>query len=421
MNGVDNVRVFCFTSDKYLWAIKGFARQMGKYWPGIETVVVGFTEPDFDLPENFSFYSVGKFEDYPADKWSDAVIEFLSGVEDEIFILMLEDYWLTRKVDERSILSLEWYMQKHLDVACIDLTTDRLYGENLKDYQSLSYLDLVINDPPAPYHFSLQSRMWRKSEILRYLNQGESPWETELNGSLRMYDNDAIVLGTRQIPVRYLIAVQGGKVALDGGYQVPGVLMRESDKSELEKTIPAVKEIMLGKTSELAKSFGYLHPDEVAALAGAVQLIPENGTMINIGAGAGTSSLLVAESRPDVHIITVDIAETGPAGGLESEYNAFNQAGMGDQLPEQILGDSKEIGKTWDREKVDFIFVDGDHGDEGVRGDIDAWLQHIKDGGIIAFHDYGGIVWPAVTVAVDEMLNKYKAILNINTLKAFRV
>jgi predicted O-methyltransferase YrrM len=178
---------------------------------------------------------------------------------------------------------------------------------------------------------------------------------------------------------------------------------------------------MMEKAAELAKAFGYLHPDEVVALAGAVQLIPENGTMINIGAGSGTSSLLVAESRPDVHIITVDISRSGPGGGLENELNAFRNAEMEELLPEQILGDSKEIGREWDRDKVDFIFVDGDHGDDGVRGDIDAWLQHIKDGGIIAFHDYGGVVWPSVTVAVDEMLNKYKTILNINTLKAFRV
>lgn len=188
----------------------------------------------------------------------------------------------------------------------------------------------------------------------------------------------------------------------------------------MEKTHPMMGEIVLEKTSELAKAFGYLHPDEVEALANVVQLIPKNGTMINIGAGAGTSSLLVAESRPDVHIITVDIAQTGPGGGLESEYNAFNLAGLGDRLPEQILGDSKEVGKTWDRDKVDFVFVDGDH-EDGVRGDIDAWLQHIKDGGIIVFHDYGGIVWPAVTTAVDEMLNRYKTILSVNTLKAFRV
>ena len=184
----------------------------------------------------------------------------------------------------------------------------------------------------------------------------------------------------------------------------------------MEKVLPVVK-----KTAELAKAFGYLHPDEVVALASVVQLIPKNGTMINIGAGSGTSSLLVAESRPDVKIITLDISRVGPGGGLENEYNAFNQAGLEDQLPEQILGDSKEIGKNWNRDKVDFVFVDGDHGEDGIRGDIESWLLHIKDGGIIVFHDYGGIVWPAVTTAVDEMLNGYKTILSVNTLKAFRV
>lgn len=178
---------------------------------------------------------------------------------------------------------------------------------------------------------------------------------------------------------------------------------------------------MMEKAAELSGAFGFLSTDEVESLMSLAELIPENGTMINIGAGAGTSSLAVAESRPDINIITVDISDGGPLGGLENELNAFKNAEMEKLLPEQILGDSKEIGKTWDREKVDFIFVDGDHGDDGVRGDIDAWLQHIKDGGIIAFHDYGGVVWPAVTVAVDEMLNKYKTILNINTLKAFRV
>jgi hypothetical protein len=215
---------------------------MQKYWLGIETVVVGFTEPDFELPKNFSFYSVGKFEDYPADRWSDAVIEFLNGVEDEIFVLMLEDYWLTRKVDSRIIQLLEWYMLKHPEISGIDLTTDRLYGANIRDYESLDTIDLIVNDPPAPYHLSLQTRIWRKSEILKYLVPGESPWQAEIDGTGRMVRDQAVVLGTRQIPLRYLIAVQNGKVAFDGGYQVPGILMREKDKRELGKLLPIAAE-----------------------------------------------------------------------------------------------------------------------------------------------------------------------------------
>ncbi len=178
---------------------------------------------------------------------------------------------------------------------------------------------------------------------------------------------------------------------------------------------------MIEKAAELSGAFGFLRLDEVEALMGIAELIPENGTMINIGAGAGTSSLAVAESRPDIHIITVDISKGGPLGGMENELNAFNNAEMEDQLPEQILGDSKEIGKTWERDKVDFVFVDGDHSEEGVRGDIEAWFQNIKDGGIIVFHDYNMDVWPKVMTVVDEMMSGYESILEIDTLKAFRV
>ncbi len=175
------------------------------------------------------------------------------------------------------------------------------------------------------------------------------------------------------------------------------------------------------KAVELSGAFGFLRLDEVEALMDVAKLIPEDGTMINIGAGAGTSSLAVAESRPDVNIITVDISEGGPFGGFENELNAFKNAKMEKLLPEQLLGDSKKIGHEWDRDKVDFVFVDGDHSEDGVRGDIEAWVQHIKDGGIIIFHDYSPKTWPKVMKVVDEMMNGYESILEIDTLKAFRI
>lgn len=178
---------------------------------------------------------------------------------------------------------------------------------------------------------------------------------------------------------------------------------------------------MIEKAAELSGAFGYLHLDEVEALMDVAKLVPENGTMINIGAGAGTSSLAVAEIRSDIHIITVDISKGGPLGGMENEKNAFCNAEMEDQLPEQILGDSKEIGKKWEGDKVDLVFVDGDHSEYGVRGDIEAWVQHIKDGGIIVFHDYSFEIWPRVMMVVDELMSGYEEILEIDTLKAFRV
>lgn len=36
---------------------------------------------------------------------------------------------------------------------------------------------------------------------------------------------------------------------------------------------------------------------------------------------------------------------------------------------------------------VDFIFIDGDHSYEGLRGDWQAWKNHVAPGGVVALHD----------------------------------
>lgn len=36
---------------------------------------------------------------------------------------------------------------------------------------------------------------------------------------------------------------------------------------------------------------------------------------------------------------------------------------------------------------LDFIFIDGDHSYDGLRGDWEAWKNHISVGGIVALHD----------------------------------
>ncbi len=52
---------------------------------------------------------------------------------------------------------------------------------------------------------------------------------------------------------------------------------------------------------------------------------------------------------------------------------------------------------------ADFIFIDGDHRREAVKEDIQIALYLIKNGGIIAGHDYGRADWPGVKRAVDEL------------------
>lgn len=176
----------------------------------------------------------------------------------------------------------------------------------------------------------------------------------------------------------------------------------------------------MSKAHDLGNAFGYLFPNEVTFLKELVKELPWGAKAINFGAGVGTSALAMKEERNDLILYTIDISEGGPTGGLENERNAFKNAGMEKLLPVQILNDSAAEGRKWFG-KVWFVFVDGDHSENGLRADIEAWLPHVLDGGIMAFHDYHRDVWPDVAKVVDEVMKDHELIGVRDTIAAYRI
>lgn len=193
--------------------------------------------------------------------------------------------------------------------------------------------------------------------------------------------------------------------------------------------------------ADVQRAFHYLFPAELPALKMLAIQLPANPLVINIGAGSGTSGLAFMESRPDLALVTVDIENNdSPLGSLYSERHVMRAAGFGDQHDvrwSQLHMDSKLAGHTWPmsgERNPNMVFIDGDHSYEGCKGDIEAWLQHIVPGGIIAVHDYAkhNIApnpdgphpqdWPGVTSAVHELLiPNFELVLHVDSLVAFKV
>lgn len=195
--------VVVFTCDKYLWCLRPFAYLFDMFWPGQQVIVVGYGRPDFALPPNFSFYSIAP-ECYPAERWSDGVIEFLTWYSRDHFILMLEDYWLCRWVDTVGVEALAEYAAAHSDVWRIDLTGDRLYSGAARDVGFCRHLDLIETPPGTPYQVSTQACIMNRKLTLRVLQPGITPWQFELETTLPA---GMRVLGTRQMPVRYILGI----------------------------------------------------------------------------------------------------------------------------------------------------------------------------------------------------------------------
>lgn len=145
-----------------------------KYWP--------------DCP--FPVYLISNFQTYSHPRviplrigddrnWSYQMRAALSRLGTEHVLLMLEDYFLRRSVQNQEVLT--------------GLMTLRRLGGSM--------LRLVPRPPPdepvfgypwigriragAPYRVSTQSAFWRRQDLMDLMRDGESIWQFEMEGSLR--------------------------------------------------------------------------------------------------------------------------------------------------------------------------------------------------------------------------------------------
>jgi len=96
--------------------------------------------------------------------------------------------------------------------------------------------------------------------------------------------------------------------------------------------------------------------------------------------------------RPD-KVVSVDLPEGAFGGGYPRQKGKFYRKFDVDVDMALIRGNSHSrdiLAEVEDRladEKVDFLFIDGDHTYEGVKQDFGMYKHLVKSGGLIAFHD----------------------------------
>lgn len=125
---------------------------------------------------------------------------------------------------------------------------------------------------------------------------------------------------------------------------------------------------------------GWLTDDEEALLMRYAGAVGKDGQVVGIGVeyGRSTAAFLKASKAA---IFGVELAPKA-----EYELNIVEASFSVDDA-NILVGDSKQVGKAWSFGAIDFLFIDGDHSYEGCLGDIQAWVDHVRPGGFMAFHD----------------------------------
>jgi len=145
--------------------------------------------------------------------------------------------------------------------------------------------------------------------------------------------------------------------------------------------------------------------------------LPDGAVVAEVGVYLGHSvaylATLARESGKDITIYAVDTFEGSKEHklkGVTAFYDEFikNMEGCGVQgIVVPIKGTSEEVSGLIDEKSLDFVFLDAAHDYENVKNDIKMWRNKVKEGGILAGHDYVK-VWAGVMKAVDEVFPKKK-------------
>jgi len=88
------MQVIIMASEKYYHCLNPFMYLWNKYASFFyyNLVVIGFSQPDTEFPDCFTFHSLGDQSYYPPNKWSDKLIKVIDNeIAEEQFILMPED------------------------------------------------------------------------------------------------------------------------------------------------------------------------------------------------------------------------------------------------------------------------------------------------------------------------------------------
>jgi hypothetical protein len=78
--------------------------------------------------------------------------------------------------------------------------------------------------------------------------------------------------------------------------------------------------------------------------------------------------------------------------------------------------DSDEALSMLEDEQYDFIFIDGLHTYNQLVKDLANYSPLIREGGVIACHDYNHGSFPELTTAINEFVAKHNKTLNIGPL-----
>ena len=134
---------------------------------------------------------------------------------------------------------------------------------------------------------------------------------------------------------------------------------------------------------------------------------PSSGVAVEVGCFRCSSTVFLAKAclRKGIsNVYAIDLFTGTPGWNMKTDSYAKAQARLSSYgLDTTVtLIRSHSLHVAWDK-PIDVLHIDADHEYEAVKKDIDKYVPHLSEGGIVIFDDYDAF-HPGVKRAVHELL-----------------
>ncbi len=163
-----------------------------------------------------------------------------------------------------------------------------------------------------------------------------------------------------------------------------------------------------------------------------LEYLPKNGVLAELGVDKGDfSESILRKCKPEkLHLVDIWATE---------EYSQKKRKLVEEKFKEEIesgiveinIGLSVDVGAGFEDNYFDWIYIDTDHTYQNTINELEIWSSKIKEGGIIAGHDFivgywDGMVRYGVIEAVYEFCSKHNweilyLTMEINTHPSFAI
>jgi len=135
------------------------------------------------------------------------------------------------------------------------------------------------------------------------------------------------------------------------------------------------------------------------------QQMPDDCRVVECGVADGASALYLAKELNRLGrkftLYMVDNLDYGKYIQLCTIYENVIKSGLGESI-KVLPHDSRIAAELFNDGFLDFVYIDSSHEYEETLGSIKAWWPKLKDGGVLAGHDFQ--LYPTVKQAVEELL-----------------